>query len=806
MKAFSSLSRVLFALAALTPAMAFGQFALTGTSYTQDFNSIGTALPSGWAVETGATASSLGTAATFNTSAATWSATTGQFANFASASIGSGGTQATATDRALGVRQTGSFGDPGASFTFNFNSTGDTLSAISLDLMMLNVQTRSTTWSVQYATGASPTSFTTAGTYADPGAFGTTTFTTFSAGDLLALSNQSSAWIRIVALSASTGSNNRDTFGIDNFSMTFSNGGPVAADVSRGAGASFTASSFGGNAFTSIDNAVFDGTATTVNLSGAVVAGGLKFVTTGYTLAGTASDSIAVTGPIDVATSTTGTISGKITGSNALTKTGAGTLVLSGANDFVGNVAINAGTLSISSDGNLGNTANDITLGGTLATTASISLDAGRDLSGTGTLDIANGTTLTTNGTVNANLTLANTGSVVFNGASNTLSGLTINNAVSISGNAITLTGGVTTGSYVGTTTIGNSLALGSAARTFNVVGDLTLSGNITSTGISAYLTKTGTGTLTLSGDNSGLTAGVQIGSQSATPIDGGTVNVSAGNQLGTTALRLNYGTLNATSAITTTTVGTSIGGRTGSVAVISGSDVTFGGTNQFFGGAGTSGEIRLDVNNKTTFSGNFIAPSGTLGGGVTIGGTGTVVYGGTGNFGNLTGTPLALTLINTVTLQPGGLTYGNVTLNGGGVDIAGTGTGTMTLAANANFTQTLGTLTMNIGTVSDQITGSGTSIFNLTGGTLALTLGSGFSYGSTYSLFSGFVGTSDATGVTITGYDTGLYTAALGADGVLSFSSSAIPEPSTYVAIFGALALTGAAMYRRRNRAGKVM
>ena len=56
----------------------------------------------------------------------------------------------------------------------------------------------------------------------------------------------------------------------------------------------------------------------------------------------------------------TGLISGGV--STALNKTGAGTLVLSAANDFTGNIAISGGTLSIGASNNLGNAANDLVL------------------------------------------------------------------------------------------------------------------------------------------------------------------------------------------------------------------------------------------------------------------------------------------------------------------------------------------------------------------------------------------------------------------------------------------------------------
>ena len=49
------------------------------------------------------------------------------------------------------------------------------------------------------------------------------------------------------------------------------------------------------------------------------------------------------------------TISGTIaSGAGSLTKNGTGTLILSGANRYVGGTTVSAGVLSIAADGNLG--------------------------------------------------------------------------------------------------------------------------------------------------------------------------------------------------------------------------------------------------------------------------------------------------------------------------------------------------------------------------------------------------------------------------------------------------------------------
>ncbi|HTL73414.1 MAG TPA: hypothetical protein VL863_08940 [bacterium] len=207
-----------------------GALSLSGTSYVQDFNGIGSGLPTGWTVNTGATAFSLGASGvTFYQTPgdnATWGSGTGGFKNIASASIGGGvstTTQNAATDRVLGIRQTTSFGDPGAAFVLEIvNTTGLNNFSLSLDMQMLSVQQASTTWIVQYGLGNTPTSFTTLGTYSDPSTFGSTTVA-YDSTSLSGINNQSQeVWFRVVALNTSTGGGTRDTFGIDNFNLTYS--------------------------------------------------------------------------------------------------------------------------------------------------------------------------------------------------------------------------------------------------------------------------------------------------------------------------------------------------------------------------------------------------------------------------------------------------------------------------------------------------------------------------------------------------------------------------------------------------------
>jgi hypothetical protein len=203
------------------------QVTLGSTPYTENFDNLASGLPTGFSVYTGATATAVGTAATLTTAATPWNNTSGAFKNFASATgltaTASTADQAAATNRALGVRPTGTFGDPGAAFVFQAaNTTGKTDFQLSFLLQSLdNSVGRSVTWTVDYAIGATPTAFTpvASGTGTTSPTFGSTPITV-SFGT--ALDNATGpVWIRVVALAASTGSGSRPTSAIDDFSLSW---------------------------------------------------------------------------------------------------------------------------------------------------------------------------------------------------------------------------------------------------------------------------------------------------------------------------------------------------------------------------------------------------------------------------------------------------------------------------------------------------------------------------------------------------------------------------------------------------------
>lgn len=204
--------------------------ALTTSPVTYTFDDVASGLPTGISVRTQSTATALGTEVTPTLTKVAWNNSTGAFKNFASAdglaATSDVAAQDASIDRVIGLRQTGSFGDPGAAFVFQLaNTTGRNAVSMGFKLQSLDASTgRSIAFRLEYGLGDSPTSFTQFTPSAGALSIAGTTFgnTAIAASLPAAACNQTQkVWIRLVVLDASTGSGSRPSVGLDDLQFTF---------------------------------------------------------------------------------------------------------------------------------------------------------------------------------------------------------------------------------------------------------------------------------------------------------------------------------------------------------------------------------------------------------------------------------------------------------------------------------------------------------------------------------------------------------------------------------------------------------
>ena len=327
-----------------------------------------------------------------------------------------------------------------------------------------------------------------------------------------------------------------------------------------------------------------------------------------------------------------------ISGSFGLGTSGPGTLVLGGASTFSGMTTVGAGTLSISADSNLGSapvsaTPGSLTMtGGTLATTASFTLNANRGVSlgaSGGTLDTASGTTLTYNGIIagSGGLTKIDSGTLVLGGA-NTYTGTTsistgklsiaadqnLGTAPALATTGLLIVSGgtlVTTASF--TLNANRGISLGTTGGTLDPVSGTTLTYNGIIAGAGFLGPKTNPGTLVLGGANTYT---------GATIINSGKLLISADNNLGTTpssptpgSLVISGGTLVSTATFTLSANRViSVGSSGGTLDPSAGTTLIYNGVIAGTGGLGpklNSGTLVLGGAN--TYTGTTVVSAGTL-------------------------------------------------------------------------------------------------------------------------------------------------------------------------------------------------
>jgi autotransporter-associated beta strand protein len=247
--------------------------------------------------------------------------------------------------------------------------------------------------------------------------------------------------------------------------------------------------------------------------------------------------------------STNGAYGAVIGGTGGVTKQGSGTVTFSGVNTYSGGTTINAGTLAVSADNNLGNAAGGLTFGGgTLQFGAGFTTNRAITLNtGGGTIDTgANAVTLggTIGGTdgltkIGAGV-LTVTGAGTYAGATNVSAGALRAGATNIfSSNSAYTVGSATLDLNNFSQTIGSLaggagalVTLGSAVLATGANGtNTTYQGAITGTG---GLTKAGAGTFTLAGTEnySGPTNVIDGGLSVTGTISNSSINVNSGGTL----------------------------------------------------------------------------------------------------------------------------------------------------------------------------------------------------------------------------------------------------------------------------------
>ncbi|MCP4560978.1 MAG: hypothetical protein GY837_10695, partial [Bosea sp.] len=494
--------------------------------------------------------------------------------------------------------------------------------------------------------------------------------------------------------------------------------------------------------------------------------------------AGTASiigniDIASGTLTLDQASGVNVTIANAITGGGALAKAGAGMVTLTGTSTYTGGTTLNQGTLSISSDGNLGNASGGITVAGasTLQVTGSFTTARTTTLNANGTVEVTSGQNFTMGGAIIGlgGVTKTGSGTLTLTGSNSYMGGTTISaGTVSISSddnlgasgttvtlNNATIVGGAGTGADAilrTTTTFASSRDIAFTSGGGRIETDtgttLTLTGSIT-TGGSASFIKQGAGTLVLTGDSS-------AGYNGRTWVNEGTLRIEGGGKLGSNSAGGQAYISNGATAIVTglgsswETFGQMRVGEHGSGTL----RIEAGGSVKTGGGAGTVGIVGGGGDSSVTITGS----------GSQWVGNGTQVYIGHSNAGSLTlsdGGTFQLTGASS-TLQAGlvGGSAGGTVIIGAAEGSAATAAGNLavdTVALNTSASQVVFNHTDVGYTFAPSITGTGSvrQVAGITvvtgnndysgetqvlGGRLIAASSGGFSANSDYTVASGAV------------------------------------------------------------------
>jgi len=484
------------------------------------------------------------------------------------------------------------------------------------------------------------------------------------------------------------------------------------------------------------------GTVTVDDSAGAVSATGMQFAVDGYALTGGALALVANNGnaPIirvgdgsSAGTGMTATIGNVLTGTAGLTKADLGTLVLTSTNTYTGGTTINGGTLSVSSDANLGDASGGLAFnGGTLENTAAFTTARTMDLVGNGTL--RTDADLTVTSAIAGSGTLSKTGGATLTlDAANTYTGATAIQAgtLALSGaGSIARSSGVSVA--VGATFDISGANNGASITSLNGSGNVNLASHtLTLTGASGsfggIIAGSGglaivTGNETLTGNNI-YTGTTMIGSGSTLALgNGGAAGAVAGNVQNDGALVLDRGdtsslggVISGTGTLTQAGSGTlALAGAntyTGATAIAAGTlALTGAGSIAASSGVNVAGNASFDISG-TSHGASIVALTGA--GSVNLGQQTLTLSNASGSFAGVIGGAGGLTLQGGTETLTGANTYtGGTTINSGTLQIGNGGTqGTLVGAVNNN-----GTLAFALSddtTFSGAIAGSGTVVQN---------------------------------------------------------------------------------------------
>jgi autotransporter-associated beta strand protein len=527
----------------------------------------------------------------------------------------------------------------------------------------------------------------------------------------------------------------------------------------------------------------FGGTGDAVALSGTINAFGLTFTAGGYTLSGgtalnlTGAGGVIDTGGFDA------TISSAITGGVGLTKNGAGTLTLSGANTYTGVTTVSAGVLAVTTAGALGGAADGtvvasgaaLQVSGLITLAEPLTLNSDGIAAGGSLWKVGNNTTTLTGG-----VTLASAARINADAGTLTIS------TVGISGTDVDLTVG-----GAGNTTISAAIATGNGGLIKDGAGTLTLSGANTYAGLTsvnagvvavssaAGLGTTAGGTTVAAGAALQVSGTVTIAEPLTLNSDGiggaGALRKTANNTTTlsgpislASAARINAdaGTLTITGGITGTDQNLTVGGA-GNVTINTAGIGTGAGTLTKDGTGTLTLSIASTYTGVTTINSGVVAVSNATGLGTAAGGT------------TVTGAGAALQVSGAITVaEP-------LTLNGDGIGGAGALRKTANNATTWSGAITLGTGGARINSDANTLTVSG----GISGAAQPLTVGGVGNTSITGAITTGAGGTivKDGTG-TLTLSNAGNNFAAVSSGSVvISINQGTVSQPGEATSTAGA-------------------